>query len=229
MNHLLTINVGDYMHPNVRASLQDAASRWDARYIEVTEAFGLAGPKDPYGMKAEWFRWPDLADDDKVLLLDSDLLIRGDCPNLFDLTLSNRVGVVRNFQGDHTADEVEMVGRQYRSVCGTASLDTDTYANIGVCVIPVGLGKVVWGEMWETLTGIRPLNIADQHVVSALLTSKNRDILPDEFNRTGPRAWHDGPEMRSYVEHYADIGGRRPRPKDYYLAAREWQKVPVGV
>ena len=51
MRYLATHNIGNFIHPNVRASFQAAAKRWGCDYLEVDRYLGKA--KDPLGSKMQ--------------------------------------------------------------------------------------------------------------------------------------------------------------------------------
>lgn len=84
MNYLMTLNIGNYLHHNVRASYTDACKRWGIGYYEITTNYNLA--QDLCFNKILGIR--DFINKNSgvkgVLYMDADMLIRSDAPNPFD-------------------------------------------------------------------------------------------------------------------------------------------------
>jgi D-inositol-3-phosphate glycosyltransferase len=94
---LLTLNIGNVLRDNSRASFQAAARRWNCDYIEVTEAHeGI----HPHAMKLKAF---DLCDADRVFYVDADAVISAGCPNPFE-TFPEDAFVAANNQQGHMTD-----------------------------------------------------------------------------------------------------------------------------
>jgi D-inositol-3-phosphate glycosyltransferase len=75
---LLTLNIGNVLRENSRASFIAAARRWGCDYIEITES----SEPFPHAMKLRAF---ELCDADRIFYIDSDTVISADCPSPFDV------------------------------------------------------------------------------------------------------------------------------------------------
>jgi lipopolysaccharide biosynthesis glycosyltransferase len=78
MNTILVINTNGSVSDNSRDSFLDAARRWNCDYKEVTE---FNTPWHPASIKLKAF---DLTTADRIMVLDSDTIIRFDAPSIFD-------------------------------------------------------------------------------------------------------------------------------------------------
>jgi hypothetical protein len=91
---LATLNVGGRsLHPESRRSFEAAAARWGCDFVELRNPLA---PHHIFWQKA--FVPIRLADYERVLQLDADMLIREDAPNPFDLVPVGSVGVVSAHQ-----------------------------------------------------------------------------------------------------------------------------------
>ena len=86
---IATLDVGGgSLHPASRASLEAAASRWDADLVIFTEPLARC-----HIWWQKTFAIEHLQDYDQVLQLDADMLIAGDCPPPWSLSPADRLGV----------------------------------------------------------------------------------------------------------------------------------------
>ena len=82
-NAILTVNLNGALCENSRGSMQAAAQRWGADYVEVDEGFFSAKPGpavSPAALKCFCF---ELTDRDAYFVLDADTLVSAECPNPF--------------------------------------------------------------------------------------------------------------------------------------------------
>lgn len=83
MNYLMTLNIGNYLHQNVRESYTDACKRWGIGYYEITTNYNPA--QDLCFNKVLGIR--DFVNKNSgvrgILYMDADMLIRSDAPNPF--------------------------------------------------------------------------------------------------------------------------------------------------
>lgn len=228
MNHLVCLNFGDYTPPNVRDSHIDAARRWGAEYLELTEPLpGMGGPDNIFACKMRIWRL-NLPPGDRVCLIDGDAIIRDDCPNVFRRVPEYRIGGVSCFQKD-TPDGVEKHTRaHWDNVC--AYLRTSQRFN--ACLYLNG-GLLVYtpkehDRLWFYLDGMFASRMAtmpammEQTALNVAMSELRIPccILPENLNRLGPTAWAPGP-MTSYIQHLAPVGNLRG-DKRAALAAIEW-------
>jgi len=89
---LVTINFGDVLCENARRSLQAAARRWGASYVEMTpESTSSSITWDQCKLRV--FQYVDA---DRVLCIDADAVIRGDAPSPFEVCPPDMLGAVKN-------------------------------------------------------------------------------------------------------------------------------------
>jgi hypothetical protein len=98
MNYLVVLNIGDYMCSNVRESLNHACNRWGIKMLEQTVNYNshidLCFSK-LMGIRSMMNDYPDMRG---VLYMDSDMLIRDDAPNPFELfTDRSKVYAVKDY------------------------------------------------------------------------------------------------------------------------------------
>lgn len=96
MNCVATINIGDIFCDNARKSIDFATSRWNVDFVEVKK---LEWPKlHPCFTKFALIK--KLIGYEKVLYIDSDILIRSDAPNPFELYKSDPFCAVHDIHSD---------------------------------------------------------------------------------------------------------------------------------
>jgi len=81
---LLVVDFNNALCANSRASMQAAAARWGAEYLEINEAFFTDRQKpkvSPAALKCFCF---ELSDADEFFILDADIVVSGLCPNPFE-------------------------------------------------------------------------------------------------------------------------------------------------
>jgi hypothetical protein len=75
------VNYNNHIVPNSRDSFKDAAQRWGAEYVEVTEDYLNPLPYPPQYVKLTAF---DICDADRIFCLDADTIVWAGCPSPFD-------------------------------------------------------------------------------------------------------------------------------------------------
>lgn len=91
---LATLNVGGKsLHPKSRESFLDACRRWGCEFVEFTEPLF-----DCHHFWQKAFAPLRLAEFDRVLQLDADMLIRWNAPNPFDIVPADHIGVISSRQ-----------------------------------------------------------------------------------------------------------------------------------
>lgn len=103
MNALVVLNFNAYVHPKSAASFKAAADRWNCQYVEVTEPFVFAGKAvHPWWQKALLPFEPAVGGAfERLAVLDGDMLVREDCPSLFDQVAQGTIGAVSRDQPAH--------------------------------------------------------------------------------------------------------------------------------
>ena len=202
---VITLNLyGDGMPENVRASQRAAAERWNAEYVEITRP--LFGWHDPFLEKLHLDH--HAAPYDRVVYLDRDVLVRADCPSLFDLVPQDRIGAIASEQEGHNL--LFHIQPKMDSLCQLVgvSLDyTTEYINSGVLVFSPGVHRLAFNAA-QCLHGVTPersWEVYDQGCLSLGIkwSGTPLHLLPREFNRCGQRLWdHWTPKMDSYIWHF---------------------------
>lgn len=202
---LLVINTNKVMSEPTRESFKDACRRWQCDYVEVTES---SAPYHHAALKLSAF---DLVDHDRILVVDSDMIIRSDMPNIFELTEPTKFYAVKNQQAHFppayrintllVREEIaRIISNGKQAPIFDANFIAENFFNSGFCVISREYHKEIYDlakylfegshvQWWDQI----PLNIA----VSA---HGGYEELPPNFNYQFPPA--QGP-MQHYVYHFA--------------------------
>ena len=202
---VITLNLyGDGMPENVRDSQRAAAERWGAEYVEITRP--LFGWHDPFLEKLHLDR--HAAAYDRVVYLDRDVIVRADCPNLFDRVPENHFGAVASEQDGHNL--LLHIQPKMDRLCqhvGVTMDYTSEYINSGVLIFSPHIHKPAF-EAARCLHGItaeRSWEVYDQGCLGLGIkwSGTPLHLLPPEFNRCGERLWdHWTPKMDAYAWHF---------------------------
>jgi len=201
-----TLNVhNDWLPHNLRESMRHAAKRWGAEFVEIRRP--IVPWPDPYWEKLNLDN--HLAMYDRVVYFDRDVVVRSDCPNLFDLVPEDSFGIVPSEQPGHHLVETH-IRPNMQHLTELLQLDMDyatEYYNSGVMIFSPhrhrhvfemarDLHPIPWKRNWVT---------NDQGLISVSLKLTNTKVatLPPEFNRCGDKLWNNWkPEMDDYVWHF---------------------------
>ena len=195
---------GDGMPDNVRSSQRAAAERWGAEYVEITRP--LFGWHDPFLEKLHLDR--HAAAYDRVVYLDRDVIVRADCPSLFDRVSEDCFGAVLSEQEGHNL--LFHIEPKMNPLCRLVGVSMDyanEYINSGVLVFKPGVHGAAF-EAARCLHGITPersWEIYDQGCLGLGIkwSGTPLHLLPSDFNRCGSRLWdHWTPKMSDYVWHF---------------------------
>ena len=204
-NAVITLNLyGDGLPGNVRDSQRAAAERWGAEYVEITRP--LFGWHDPFLEKLHLDC--RAAAYDRVVYLDRDVVVRADCPSLFDLVPETHIGAVPSEQeGHHLLFHIQPKMAPLCHVVGVPMDYTSEYINSGVVVFSPHVHRPAF-EAARCLHGItseRSWEVYDQGCLGLGIKWSGVPLclLPTEFNRCGERLWdHWTPKMDSFVWHF---------------------------
>jgi hypothetical protein len=204
---ILTMNFGrDGLVANSRRSMLAAAERWGARFIEVRRS-----PVPGFGAQARLDQFAPRAG--RMACFDRDMVIRDDCPSLFDLVPEGHVGFVLADQGNIADDfrqrwNAAPFNHWTRMLGGSKEYSKDTYFNSGMMVFDMPAHAHVFSRARYVL-GEWNHNVTWYDVQGCLSASANLgDVatytLPATFNLISyqqPRPlW---PEyMSAYVYHF---------------------------
>jgi cephalosporin hydroxylase len=230
---VVTLNVGNVMGVAARASQLAAARRWGAAYAEILAPLTNVGGK-VHWQKAFLAEWARAKGYTRVAYYDSDIVIRSDCPSVFEQVPTGSLGIVSNQQKDFA----ELSNRHH------ARYDSDRQwwaARLGGKVAPaerhVNGGLIVfepathadlfkqWADAGASIWYARADVLVDEAALSTVL--ENSDVprvwLPATFNLLFYRspALNHSPVMAAYAYHGA---GRAPKHK---LERLRWDLAAV--
>ena len=246
MNALVTLNIGGKsMAPKSRDSYIAAAGRWGCEYVEV---------KDPLvdGIHHFWqkvFVSENMANYDRVLQLDADMLIRHDCPSPFEIAPPEAFGVVSARQlevnglgvskerGKRERDIMFMCGHRDRCVQSWARrlkmkpCPDVRHLNGGFFLYSPEKHQWLWDRLKEVakMVNYDKALLPEQASLSVILWNTQCDQFwfPHTFNTTAAGTAHLRPqhslyEMNSFIYHYTGQHARGKR-----LAGQHWERSHV--
>lgn len=203
---VVTLNLyGDGMPQNFRESQRAAAQRWGAEYVEITRP--LFGWREPWWEKLNLDQ--HTAAYERVVFFDRDVVVRDDCPSLFELVPEEAVGAVSSEQEGHNL--LHHIVPKMQPLCETLGVPLDftrEYLNSGVLVFSPHRHRQVFEAarlVWALTGDHRSWEISDQGPISLACrwTGTPLYLLPCEFNRCGSRLWdHWTPQMDAYIWHF---------------------------
>ena len=210
MNGILVINTNNSLSQNSRDSISDAARRWGADYTEVTN---YPYKYHPASLKLKAF---DICSSyDRILVLDSDTIIRSDAPNIFEVASSPEIYyAIKNTQPSDPPvyqEAGKIISRkEINSIVSVGKilppeLDLDKVVkslfNSGVTVITRPLHEPILAYAFYLFCG-SPLNWWDQVPINLAVFSilGGYEDLGQRWNRQFPvHTKH----MDAYIYHYA--------------------------
>lgn len=217
MNALITINLRNYLSVKARASLQAAATRWGCEYVEVTDwpCPELKG-KHPWWQKTFVHSGP-ARDFDRVAVLDGDILIRDDCPSLFDVVPEDHFGAVSRIQpGMPKRKDPDNELLRYAQWLGLKCPPKECHINSGVTVYSPKLHRA---DLDAVQVGAKmgQYKIGDQAVLSVVMFNSDHPTfwMPYTFNAL--RAWARPRQMCEYIYHFTKF-----KPVRQHIEATNW-------
>jgi lipopolysaccharide biosynthesis glycosyltransferase len=238
-----TLNLYDRaMRRGARESIQHAAKQWGARYVELSQP--LLPEQDPYLEKLSLDQRFERA---RVVYLDRDVVVRGDCPNLFDIVPEGVFAAVPSEQEGHNLlDKIRpAVGPLVERLGLSGSFDYDRdYFNSGVLIfdLPAHAGVFARARELAASTDCRSWEVYDQGVLSLAIKALGVPSLslPPCFNRCGAVVWSRWqPRMDDFVWHFCGMGNPAHQinntrwwdlgPDRHYHGMCRWEKgKPFG-
>ena len=212
-------------HPKVYRSFEDAARRWDAEVIWIQEPIRDA---HPYWQKISICRWlrehhPHI---ERVAQLDNDILIRSDCPSLFELVPEDAFGCY-SFGGLH-ADRFKKAHRNWAERAGLQPAPLWMHPNAGLYVYSMATHQTMFESIdWDALGHANPTlaGLPDESLVACYCYTHKLKyfFLPPGFNCLASE-WPQRirkKHMHSFIQHY-----NGQRAKQVFLARAVW-KMPA--
>jgi hypothetical protein len=227
---IITLNIGDVLHQKSRASMQDAARRWGADFYEITQPLHTGGGRQHWN-KTFLAKWAQERNYDRCVYYDADILIRSDCPNVFELTPPGHIGLVSNDQIDGVLWKPGQRNRYWPSLDSWAKRlnkrcpPIHEHANSGMIVFEPRTHAALfdaWAAAGRSVHWTAPTKLIDQAAFSVLVynlqTDESRTWLPMQFNTLIYR--HElinaAGRMQTFVYHYT--GNRKDK-----LVETEWR------
>jgi hypothetical protein len=216
---------------NSRRSIQAAATRWDAQYVELSCTLLNGTWWDKFFINLAMKNF------DVVVQLDHDVVVRADCPDLFDFLPDDDERVIAIARDAQPADEDDSHGNCVReggimwhatTLNLPAIADQDVF-NSGVIVYRPGPTQPLWQKCrdlgqknkWDG-------NLEDQVVLSLMMRESNwpHHLLGPEYNRTNlmRAGFQVGGVMHGYIYHYA---GQGRCEKEFALERTRWWEHPT--
>jgi hypothetical protein len=201
MNRIITLNDWNFWPDNARASVDAAAKRWDCEVIEVAS---LLGATDAFAAK---FRLHQFCHPQgRALLLDSDIVIRSDCPSPFEVVPASHMAAIGNYQGDtHDGDPERHQRPSWDLACKAMGIDlpysNQHYINGGFILFSAEHARI-FRKLSHEIKDTSGVN--EQGAFGVALATMPTAYLPREWNRIGPAVWESGPQMSAFIYHFAN-------------------------
>ena len=196
---------------NVRQSYEAAAERWDAEVLWLTKSLCNASAISQKVMVCN--EVAKRFGPSHVLQLDNDMLIRSDCPSIFDLVSQDKFAMITCFQGVH---------RRTDQSCWSYRAHQKWARFLNLPLAPAWLhpngglylyNTVRFGGMFERLNDTisqrrsQGVYCCDEGLIITQLWHDKPDAIeyfPLQFNTTLHQhdAWAKIPVMQSYVYHF---------------------------
>jgi len=154
----------------------------------------------------------------KIILLDSDVIVRGDIKELFDIDLAGKtIGAVPDEDQDKRQEHMKIL---LQSIAAPPDSKAETYFNSGMLLIDLDLWRKRGAEE-QLLEFIRkdpnrPLPFADQDALNVIFLHDHKQ-LPVKYNLPAERA-RDVNERDPLIVHF--VGGGKPW---YFFSALPYQ------
>lgn len=231
-NAILTINMNGALCENSRASMQAAAQRWGADYVEVDESFFFEKPGpavSPAALKCFCF---ELTDHDAYFVLDADTLVSAECPNPFVVFPGPELVVVPNGSARFPdllqimgcevyewnkllAEEPRLAGAQYRP---------GMYFNTGMMLLKRSAHEEMFRLVSDIVKVDHGLGWNDQTPINMAAMAKGVSVwrVDERWNYIHPSTlgggWRKMSSTGKYVYHGAGEPGRNE-----WLNRVDWQ------
>jgi hypothetical protein len=207
-NLLVTLNTRrEVLHGNARDSMRAAARRWNCNYLEILQdAEGRVEASVFY----QKLRLPDHLPDTRILYLDSDVVIRSDCPSPWEIVPDGSLGWVRSHHpsmGGSTWHVLQKLPAWAARFGVTVDIEME-YLNSGVMLFDLPRHRVLFEkaqQMVEEQGFYSIWEVADQGFLTVARKLLGLEVfwLPPLFDFCGEKIWAGWTaEMRYPIVHY---------------------------
>ena len=213
--------------PNVRASFQAAATRWNAEVLWIINPLHSCHPFWQKMFVCDHVQ--SIYGNSHVLQLDNDMVIRSDCPSPFDLVAPTDFAMVSGRQSPQRrvdrASWNQQAHEEWARRCDVSPAPAWTHPNGGLYLYGTDAFGLMFAEIISNLLptgGKHDLGCDECLITNHLWTFHRSSIrfLPPDFNINLHQtpAWANNPVMQSYVYHF--VG-----PTKKYLEQCRWQRT----
>lgn len=232
MNAVITTDTGiESFLELTENSLRTYASNIGAEFVKITEPYLNLRPHKSdykYGRFEKLQSWYYFDRYDRILRLDSDILIHPECPDLFSMVPPDKVGVVFENQdcGLRHKRHNMFLQRNNQTQQAMGYIDGWSYDHFNSGVI---LASSCHADLWEPpeeeeLQKIDNIyRLREQCHVNWRLQSLKFPVerLSYKYNHCGMFR-NRGPRTQSYVAHYAGIKGFNRKKRLIAAHKKEW-------
>lgn len=214
---------GDHWRPNARLSIAAIAERWGIPVIELVEPIGN---DDGYGQKL----WLDKHCEqfDRVVWFDRDILVRYDCPSLFEIVKEGAFGCTSSHQLPwHIREDGKLLAPLFQKSGETYDFTVD-HLNTGVMVFEPEQHAELFGDARTSSKSEGALPFYDEPWLSlAAKKSRRRQLLDKSFNRCGVANLEDfTPKMSDFIWHFCGIKSDEVNSQ---IDTTLWQVSPLPI
>ncbi|RFC39882.1 MAG: hypothetical protein DID89_2727547549 [Candidatus Nitrotoga sp. CP45] len=215
----------DGWRANARLSIAAIARRWGGlAVIELTQPIG----NDDCGFAQKLWLDKHCEEFDRVIWFDRDIIVRYDCPNLFEIVTKGNFGCVSAHQIPwHIREDAKSLMPLF-TANGVPYDYTVDHLNTGIMVFEPQQHTDIFSEARNIFGAAEQFQFYDEPPISlAVKKSGQRQLLDKSFNRCGIANLDDFmPKMTDYIWHFCGI------KSDYVnsqIDATLWQLSPLPV
>jgi hypothetical protein len=208
----------DGWRANARSSIAAVARRWGVPVVELTKCVG----NDDCGVLEKLWLEKHCEGFDRVVWFDRDVVVRSDCPNLFDVVPAGRFGCVSSHQAPwHVRESARALAPLFAANGATYDYTID-HLNTGVMVFDPPQHAGIFRAARGVSVAAGELPFFDEPQLSlAVKQSGRRHLLERAFNRCGLANLHEfSPAMTDYIWHFCGI---KSQPVEAQIDATIWQ------
>jgi lipopolysaccharide biosynthesis glycosyltransferase len=228
-NALVTLNVGSKPEYTLSHGVFRAyCERWGLAFEQITETKIRAAPwftNKRQRLSFEKYQIGELLDTyERVLYVDGDVLIRAECPNVFEIVAPNQIGCVFEDVGPNAwkrREEWEKVQKRL----GPLNMGELRYFNAGVMVVSREHRELFDLNLRKTAHGRWP----DQTTFNYYVRKRSYGVceLGAEFNMLecfGEDFSVDKKRRKAYIIHYAGMPNKPYMMADLPIFEEEWER-----
>lgn len=215
----------DAWRPNAKLSVAAIARRWGG--IPVIELTRLLG-NDDCGLAPKLWLDQHCEAFARVIWFDCGIIVRYDCPNLFEMVLEGNFGCVSSHQIPwHVREDGKLLLPLFETN-GVPYEYTMDHLNTGIMVFEPQLHASIFSEARKLTGDIAQHPFTDEASISlAVKKSGRRQLLDKAFNRCGIENLPDfRPKMTDYIWHFC---GPKSEYVNSQIDATLWQLPPLPV